>query len=228
MDDFMKYSLFDEIIKEAEDDEAGGGEETAAADNADTNGDGEVSDDEANAAATEEGDAADEEFDVDTDIPEGDDEGGDDAGDDNNNDTVDTSSSPPDTSPASDDEVKPANTNIFDTLTAEEQNIKIKELKKSYQNLYATIDDILNRINNMDIDEDTLDVMSRVTITLCNLKDELANYFIHIFNLRSYLENDIKFNEFLAILKAVTVVVDELSSKKQKIIGLDTTKSDKK
>ena len=223
MDDFMKYSLFDEIIKEAEDDEAGGGEETAAADNADANGDGEVSDDEANAAAAEEGDAADEDFDIDTDIPEGDEE---EESDDNN--TTDDTSSPPDTSPASNDEVKPANTNIFDTLTAEEQNIKIKELKKSYQNLYATIDDILNRINNMDIDEDTLDVMSRVTITLYNLKDELANYFIHIFNLKSYLENDIKFNEFLAILKAVVVVVDELSSKKQKILGLDTTKSDKK
>lgn len=227
MDDFMKYSLFDEIIKEAEDDEGGadaGGEEAAAGD-ADTNGDGEVSDDEANAAATEEGDAADEDFDINTDIPEGDDEGGDDAGGD---DTIDDTSSPDTSSPASDDEVKPANTNIFDTLTAEEQNIKIKELKKSYQNLYATIDDILNRINNMDIDEDTLDVMSRVTVTLYNLKDEIANYFINIFNLKSYLENDIKFNEFLAILKAVTVVVDELSSNKQKILGLDTTKSDKK
>lgn len=229
MDDkFERFSFLD-MIREADDDENTGEDNNASPDtNAEAN-DTNANDNTDNVDDTgdnEDNDADNGEFDVDASIPEDADAGNDDTeGEDDTGDDMDTTSTSSDTT---DEEPKEANTAIFDNLSAEEQAIKIKELKNNYNNLYGRVDDILNRIANMDLDEDSLDIMSRITLALYDLKESISTYFLNMFDIKSYLENDIRFNEFLAILKGITVVLDDVSSKKQKILGQNDTKVNKK
>lgn len=125
-------------------------------------------------------------------------------------------------------EANPSNTEIFTSLTAEEQQIKISELKKLYRELYSSVNDLIHRIDDMDLDEDIMEPMSRVSEVLHRLQDSIADYFQNLFEMRSYLENDVKYNEFLLVLKKTTTVVDDLAKTREKRIGKDSTNSEDK
>ena len=111
------------------------------------------------------------------------------------------------------DEEVEANTDIFASLSAEEQQIKIKELKKLFSSLYSSCDDILDRINKLDINEDNLDAVSRISTTLYDIKIYISDYLTLIFPTKSYVENDITFNRFLTIIKSITDIFDDISKK---------------
>lgn len=110
------------------------------------------------------------------------------------------------------EEVK-ANTDIFSSLTAEEQQIKIKELKNLYTNLYSSCDDILERLNNLDINEDNLETISKISTTLYDIKVYISDYMTLIFPKKSYIENDVVFVRFLSIIKSITEILNDVSKK---------------
>lgn len=171
-----------------------------------------------------------ENFDIDTSLND-DDEGGEDAGGDEGG--VDDLEAPPEDAGGSEggdraETPNPSNTSIFNTLTAEEQEIKIGELKKLYKDLYSGINDLIHRIDNMDLDEDILEVMSTVSEVLYRLQDSVADYFQNLFNIRSYFENDVKYNEFLLVLKKTTSIVDDLADSREKRSGENPTNSQDK
>lgn len=115
-----------------------------------------------------------------------------------------------------DDEVNDDNTDIFSSLTAEEQQIKIKELKSLYQNLYSSCDEILDRINNLDTDEENLHIVTRISNSMYDLKRYIADYITHVFPNKSFIENDIAFNRFLLIIKSITDILDKYQIKMSK------------
>lgn len=217
--DFLRRKSIFEIIKEAEDDE-GGGEQQAATDNtADTGTDNATGDDnQGDTNNTEEttddgtGDnndyGEDEDFNMDVDLDK---EGGDDAGggDDMGGDTA-----PTDTAPAADvpaeGEPNKANTDIFSSLSQEEQIVKIKELKNMYKDLYCSCDDILDRLNDINIDN--IEQISKISTVLRTLKQYILDYLTNSFPNKSYIENDIFFNRFLAILNTVSSALEDLSN----------------
>lgn len=120
-----------------------------------------------------------------------------------------------DASEAGDEEVE-ANTDIFSSLTAEEQQIKIKELKNLYSNLYSSCDDILERINKLDINEDNLEIISRISTSLYDMKVYISDYLTLIFPNKSYIENDVTFVRFLTIVKSITEILDDIAKKYSK------------
>lgn len=111
------------------------------------------------------------------------------------------------------DEEVEANTDIFSSLTAEEQQIKIKELKNLYSNLYSSCDDILERINKLDINEDNLDTISRISTSLYDMKVYISDYLTLVFPNKSYIENDVTFVRFLTIVKSITEILDDIAKK---------------
>lgn len=111
------------------------------------------------------------------------------------------------------DEEIEANTDIFSSLTAEEQQIKIKELKNLYSNLYSSCDDILERINKLDINEDNLDTISRISTSLYDMKVYISDYLTLVFPNKSYIENDVTFVRFLTIVKSITEILDDIIKK---------------
>ena len=151
-----------------------------------------------------------EEFNIDTSLD-------DENQDDNNSDSSDTSSSSSSTSTDdTEDEPVEANTDIFSNMSAEQQATKIKELKNLFRNLYTSCDDMITKINNIDPDEDNLEVLSRVSLTMYNLKQYIKDYMVNFYNSASYIENDIMFNRFLAILNSTSTIVNDLGKAKNR------------
>lgn len=211
------FSIYD-ILTEADDDAdatpAGGGDE-GANDNEDENFDIDTSIN----------------VDDDTDDDNGavDDTGGDDNGEDDaggGEETYSGSSGGNGSIGDSEDEPVQRNTDLFATLSAEEQVIKIGELKKLYRDLYNSIDDVLHRINDMDVDEYSMESMNRVSLTLHNLKDYLSDYLTNQFNMRSYPDNDFRYNEILMVVNDISSVVDDLAKSKEKRQGNETDTDD--
>ena len=181
-----------------------GGDDADTGDNADDAG----GDDDADMGS-------DEDFDVDTSIDDdagGGDDGADDAdmGDDNSGGDLG----------GGEEEVNSNNTDIFSTLSAEEQAIKIAELKKLYNNLYIYISDMLGKVNDINPDEDNIEAIYRITSGLYELKENIGHYIKNIFSLKSYIENDIAYNRYLIIIRSITnvmnMIADEMEEKVQK------------
>lgn len=176
--------------------------------------------------ADNEDDDGNEEFDIDTNIDdEGDDEGG---GEDT--DTAPSATGDGDTASMSDgeQEANPINTEIFDSLTPEEQAVKIKELKRLYKELYTSVSDLADRIDDTRVDEDNIDAMNKINSDIFILKSSIRDYFTNTFETKSYIENDIKFSQFLYYLNSIRDVVDKVASSNEKKHGEDGTTNDKK
>lgn len=221
-----RKSIFD-ILREAEEDEgaADSGTETPA--ETDETQDAAPSAEESNEEGSEDDYGSEDDFDIDTSL---DDDGGDDldlggdSGGGGSDTSTDTGSSSSSSDIDSEDEPVEANTDIFSSLTAEEQQVKIKELKNLYAELYTSVDDLLEKINDTDTDEDNIDILSRVSATLYTLKNYISDYLTTSFANKSYIENDIAFNRFLSILNSTASVVEDIGKIKADKLGL----SDKK
>ena len=209
------FSIFDilreqGVLKEAEGDENTSDEASA------TDNNNEADNGEDNETGEEDMAGGDDDFDIDASLDDGEDggenpdsspsdsddggSGSDSAGGDNN----------------SDEEVNDDNTDIFSSLSAEEQQIKIKELKGLYQQMYTSCDELLDRINNLEFTEDSLPVMTRITYALYDLKKYISEYIISIFPRKSYIENDIAFNRFLMILNSVKDILCRYQKKSER------------
>lgn len=207
---------------EADDDENAAGGDTAenpAGNEADeTNND--AGDDVDNSDAEEVAD----DFSMDDDL------GGDDSGGDEGGGGDDFSSSGGDGESEdeenTDEEVKQQNADMFTSLSAEEQKIKIIELKKLYLELYTNCDDILNRIDQFPVDEDTIDIISRVSSAMYRIKKEMEDYLQLKFPNATYYENDVAYNRFLYFYNSVAEIIEDTAKFREKLIGKDDKDKD--
>jgi hypothetical protein len=218
----MKVSIYgDYLLNEADDDGSdiiNGGDNAASdagGDTADTGTDDTSSGDDSDAGGGDDDFSIDTSLDTDDDSAGGEDTG-DEGGDDSGSSDLDSGSSS-----SGDEEVNPANTDIFSTLSAEEQKIKILELKKQYGVMYAYIDDILSKMNNLEVEEDTMEVISRVSSQLYNLKEYLKDYMINIFPMNDFIQNDTFFNRFSAIIYSMNKIVEQLAVGREKKLGIE-------
>lgn len=209
MGSFSIFSVLREegVLREAEDDNQATTEPTPT-----------TSESEAEPAAdnnTEE--VGDDDFDIDAslddeenggDEPEGDSPSTDDGGGDSGSSNSDIESG--------DDEVNDDNTDIFASLTAEEQQIKIKELKELFQSMYESCDELLDKLNNLEFTEDNLPVMTRLIYSIYDLKKYIKDYIVLVFPKKSFVENDIAFNRFLMVLNSISDILIKYQKKEEK------------
>jgi hypothetical protein len=210
-----EYSIFSILRKEgvlsplheAEDD--GTPEESPTPEGNNDNAGGEENND---ASSTDDSGGGDDDFSIDASL---DDDSG---GDDNEGDSgsSDSGSSSGGGEEGSSDEVNKDNTDIFTSLSAEEQQIKIKELKQLYAQLYSSTDDLMNKINNVEVNEYNVRFIDKISYTLYTLKNYISEYITTIFPNKSYIENDIAFNRFLLILKSVSATLEKYENKVEK------------
>lgn len=168
----------------------------------------------------------DEDFNIDTSLDDND-TANDDA-DTNSDNDLDDSSSSSELDSGDSGEANPINKDLFPTLTAEEQAIKIKELKKQYNNMYIYIDDLIDKMNNIALDEDNVTIIERITINLLKLREYLQEYISTTFNLKDYFENDVFFRRFLQVIYSVDSTIQDLSKGRAKKLGLKDDESEKK
>ena len=92
----------------------------------------------------------------------------------------------------------------------------IKELKKLFGNLYNGVDELLDRLNELEISETNKYAINKISKDLCDIKTTIADYILYIFNTKSYIENDIAFNRFLMILNSVKDILEKYKKKSDK------------
>lgn len=224
---FRRKSIFD-ILNEAEEDENSSSSssdensdsvDTQSTSNDDNNTDSST-DDNTESDNSEDNAGDDEDFSIDTDLDDmGDDDGSGDSSESSSDDTTSDTSSSDSSSTDSDEEPVEANTDIFNSLTAEEQKIKIKELKNMFGELYLSCNDLLEKINLIDADDDMLDTITRLSMALYSLKQYIGDYIKNTFAMKSYIENDVAFNRFLAILNSVSNITNEIADIRDEKLG---------
>ena len=108
------------------------------------------------------------------------------------------------------------NKDMFSSLTAEEQKIKIMELKRLFNLMYTSLDDISIRLSNIDIEEYNYKNISKLTTAVYDLKTFVSDYVMYTFDQKSYYENDVAYNRFMDIIHDINIGLDKMVSEKEK------------
>lgn len=130
------------------------------------------------------------------------------AGDDDNGGGDSFGSSSTDSS--SEEESKKGNTDLFASLTAEEQSIKIMELKRLYNDLYTSVDDLLYKLSSSTFEQVDPRIIVRIQSQMEELRRILQDYIIDSFPIKTYYENDVNYSIFLSMFTTIRGVFDEV------------------
>lgn len=115
------------------------------------------------------------------------------------------------------DRLKELEGELFENLSPEQQQIKIDELKRCFQELYERCDGIIDMINNSNApDENASKVLEYVNNNMSNLKQYIYDYFTYTFSTKSYPENDAQCQKYIAILNSYNGILEELLKNKEK------------
>ncbi len=178
-------------------------------DNSDQNNDNQ---DDANddGFGDEDTDNQDDDFSIDSD-PDPDD-GGDDSGSDDSSSSSSSSDSDEEDTVKS-DSLKAKDKELFDTLTPAEQKLKLKSLKQLFVDMYSNCDNIIEKFNSLAAEYDEAnDQIDRIVGTLYGLRKMISDYLLNKFDTSSYIENDIMFNNYLAILNSIKNISEDIKN----------------
>lgn len=111
------------------------------------------------------------------------------------------------------DDLKSKEEELYSNLTPEQLDIKHKELKNRYLDMFDITSEIIDRINDAAISEETIGVIKYISETLSELRDMLSDYVNSIYQTKSYIENSINYNRFLAVLNGINKILEEIPKK---------------
>lgn len=110
-----------------------------------------------------------------------------------------------------DDEIKQLEDELFSSFSPEQIEIKNRELKTLYINLYDTTTDIITRINDIPKIEKYLPIVEFISDKLSELRSTISDYLNGgTFKSLSYTENMINYNKFVAVLHGINKIIEEI------------------
>lgn len=139
---------------------------------------------------------------------EGDDTG-DDAGD-------DTGGYDDDDAGGDDNPIADLQKDIFSSLSDAQMAIKDKELRNRFFNMYDSIDNIIDRINDIPKKSDNIAPIEFVSKKLQEMSDILSDYVGSTYDTLSYIENEINYNKFFAILAGIGQTINNIAAQYNK------------
>lgn len=111
----------------------------------------------------------------------------------------------------SDEQQKENEKRLYDTLTEEQKQLRVLQLKKSYRQLYDQSENILSSINGITKTQDNIDTLRRVIEALEKIKKLLLQYISTNYDMNTYIENYTNYIKFLATFRTISKVMNELS-----------------
>lgn len=158
----------------------------------------------------------DDDFSIDSDMDDtGEETGSDDSGDIGSDDSSSDSGSEEenDEVTVSNSKVKETEKELFDSLSPEEQKIKIKELKNLYMELYTNCNNVIEKLNSVSVELDDVNIqIKKVINVLFETKRMISDYLLNIFDSKSYIENDIMFNNYLRVFNSVKNITNDIKN----------------
>lgn len=121
-----------------------------------------------------------------------------------------------DTQPVND--IKQQEEEIYNNanMTPEQLDIKHKELKSQFLAMYDLTSSIIDRIGDASIDEENIAVVEFISENLSRLRTMLTDYIDSVYAGKSYIENAVTFNRFLATLNGINKMLEQLEKKEDK------------
>ena len=160
---------------------------------------------------------------------EGDDAGGDDAGDEGDADYTQGGDAGGDEAPPEEggdaggadsggsgepvtaDDARALENELFKDLTPDQVDLKHKELKKNFGDLYDSIANIVDRVNEIPNNDAFTAAIGFVSNQLSDLKQMVADYMNDVYSTKSYMENAMNYNKFLATLNGIKDILEEIN-----------------
>lgn len=160
---------------------------------------------------------------------EGDDAGGDDAGDEGDADYTQGGDAGGDEAPPEEggdagggdsggsgepvtaDDARGLENELFKDLTPDQVDLKHKELKKNFGDLYDSIANIVDRVNEIPNNDAFTAAIGFVSNQLSDLKQMVADYMNDVYSTKSYMENAMNYNKFLATLNGIKDILEEIN-----------------
>lgn len=146
-------------------------------------------------------------------------EGGDDAGVDTGVDDTGSDDMGDDDSGSSGDgyeqQIQDLDKDLYADLTEPQMDIRNKELKRNFASLYDMINDIIERINDISKDTETVKPLEFVAIKLSDLADRVSDYLVYTYVTKSYTENEINYNLFLTAAKQINDIIVKIAPNNQ-------------
>ena len=110
------------------------------------------------------------------------------------------------------DDARGMENELFKDLTPDQIDIKHQELKSNFTELYDSTTNIIDRINDIPSNDDYLATIAFVSEQLNNLRTMVADYMNKVYSTKSYMENAMNYNRFLATLKGINDILSEISN----------------
>lgn len=101
-------------------------------------------------------------------------------------------------------------------LSTEKLELRHRELKRQYLEMYDTVINILDRIGSASVQEEDIGVIEYVSSTLSNLRTMITDYIDKAYPLNSYIENSVNYNRFLAVLQGVNKILEDMAKRDNK------------
>lgn len=101
-------------------------------------------------------------------------------------------------------------------MTPEQLDIKHKELKSQFLAMYDLTSSIIDRIGDASINEENIAVVEFISENLSRMRTMLTDYIDSVYAGKSYIENAVTFNRFLATLNGINKMLEQLEKKEDK------------
>ena len=101
-------------------------------------------------------------------------------------------------------------------MTPDQLDIKHKELKSQFLAMYDLTSSIIDRIGDANINEENISVVEFISENLSRLRTMLTDYIESVYAGKSYIENAVTFNRFLATLNGINKMLEQLDKKEDK------------
>ena len=84
------------------------------------------------------------------------------------------------------------------------------ELKRLYNDLYTSVDDLLYKLSSSTFEQVDPRIMVRIQSQMEELRRILQDYIIDSFPIKTYYENDVSYSIFLSMFTTIRGVFDEV------------------
>ena len=101
-------------------------------------------------------------------------------------------------------------------LSTQHLDIKHEELKTQFLSMYDMVTSIIERIDDATVRKDNIKVIHYISDTIVKLKSMLTDYIENVYSTRSYIENSVIYNRFLAVLNGVLKILEEMNKNDDK------------
>lgn len=101
-------------------------------------------------------------------------------------------------------------------MTPEQLDIKHKELKSQFLAMYDLTSSIIDRIGDASINEENIAAVEFISENLSRLRTMLTDYIDSVYAGKSYIENAVTFNRFLATLNGINKMLEQMEKKEDK------------